>query len=51
MGGLVVIDNHSKAIDDHGACKNNKFSYLIKHDFSTTVCVDPSSVFKLKERG
>ena len=51
MGGLVVIDNHSKAIDDRGACKNDKFRYLIKHDFSTTVCVDPSSVFKLKERG
>ena len=51
MGGLVVIDNHSKAIDDHGACKNDKFRYLIKHDYSTTVCVDPSSAFKLKERG
>jgi len=51
MGGLVVLDKFSKAIDENGKCKNDEFRYLIKHDFSTAVCVEPSSALKLKERG
>lgn len=51
MGGLVVVDKFSKAVDENGICKNNDFRRIIKHDYTTLVCVDPSNVFELKERG
>jgi hypothetical protein len=51
MGGLVVLDKFSKAIDENGRCKNDGFGYLIKHDYSTAVCVEPETVWKLKGRG
>ncbi len=51
MGGLTVVDKFSKAIDDDGVCKNENFRRLIKHDYSTLVCVDFDTAWKLKERG
>jgi hypothetical protein len=51
MGGLVVLDKFSKAINENGRCKNDGFGYLIKHDYSTAVCVEPETVWKLKGRG
>ena len=51
MGGLVVVDKFSKAIDENGVCKNEDFRRLIKHDYSTLVCVDYDTSWKLIERG
>jgi len=51
MGGLAVVDKFSKAVDENGECKNAEFRRLIKHDYSNLVCVDPASIWKLKERG
>lgn len=51
MGGLVVVDQYSKAVNENGGCKNEKFRLLIKHDYSNLVCVDPANAIKFKERG
>lgn len=51
MGGLVVVDKFSKAIDENGVCKNENFRRLIKHDYSTMVCVDFDTSWKLIGRG
>ena len=51
MGGLVVVDQFSKAVDENGECKNEKFRRIIKHDYSTMVCVYPSTVSKLQDSG
>ena len=51
MGGLVVVDKFSKAVDENGLCKNDDYRRLIKHDYSTVACVDGLSAFKLIGRG
>ncbi|GKS67422.1 hypothetical protein YTPLAS73_09690 [Nitrosarchaeum sp.] len=51
MGGLSVVDQYSKAINENGRCKNDSLRLLIKHDYSNLVCVDPASAINLKERG
>lgn len=51
MGGLVVVDKFSKAIGENGVCKNENLNRLIKHDYSTLVCVNSDTYWKLKERG
>lgn len=51
MGGFVVVDKFSKAVDENSQCKNDDLRRLIKHDYSTVVCVGFSSAFKLIERG
>jgi hypothetical protein len=51
MGGLVVVDKFSKAVNENAECKNDEYRRLIKHDYSTVVCVDFSSALKLIERG
>jgi len=51
MGGLVVVDKYSKAVDENGRCKNENFRLLIKHDYSNLVCVNPENALKLKEIG
>lgn len=51
MGGLVVVDKFSKAVDDSGVCKNENFRRLIKHDYSTLVCINSDTAWKLIERG
>ena len=51
MGGTVVVDKFSKAIDENGVCKNDDFRRLIKHDYSTVVCVDSETAWKLIGRG
>ena len=51
MGGTVVVDKLSKAIDENGACKNDNFRRLIKYDYSTVVCVNSETAWKLIGRG
>ena len=51
MGSLVVVDKFSKAVDEDGICKNENFRRLIKHDYSTLVCVDSDTAWKLIGRG
>ena len=51
MGSTIVVDKFSKAVDENGECKNNDFRYLIKHDYSTVVCVDSETAWKLIGRG
>ena len=51
MGSLSVVDKFSKAIDESGVCKNEKFRRLIKHDYSTLVCIDSETAWKLIGRG
>ncbi len=51
MGGLVIVDKFSKAVNENAECKNDEHRRLIRYDYSTVVCVDSSSAFKLIERG
>ena len=51
MGGLVVVDKFSKAVDENAQCNNEEFRRLIKHDYSTVVCVDSETAWKLIGRG
>lgn len=51
MGGLTVVDKFSKAVSEDSQCKNDSLRRLIKHDYSTVVCVDGSSARKLIDRG
>lgn len=51
MGGLVVVDKFSKAVDANGICNNDEFRHIIKHDYSTMVCVDSQTISILKNRG
>ncbi len=51
MGGLVVVDKFSKAVDENSVCKNEDFRRLIKHDYSTVVCVTGETAWKLIGRG
>lgn len=51
MGGTVVIDKSSNAVDENGMCKNDGLRYLIKHDYSTVVCVTSETAWKLIGRG
>jgi len=51
MGGLVVVDKFSNAVDENGVCKNENFRRLIKHDYSTVVCIDSQTAWKLIGRG
>ena len=51
MGSLVVVDEFSKAVDEDGVCKNENFRRLIKYDYSTLVCVDSDTAWKLIGRG
>ena len=51
MGGLAVVDKFSKAVDENGVCNNEELRRIIKHDYSSLVCVEYSTSFKLKERG
>ena len=51
MGGLVVVDRFSKAVNENAECKNDEYRRLIKYDYSTVVCVDFPSALKLIERG
>jgi len=41
MGGLVIVDKYSKAVNENDGCKNEKFRLLIKHDYTNLVCVNP----------
>ena len=50
MGGIVVVDKFSKAVDESSQCKNDDLRRLIKHDYSTVACVNFSSALKLIER-
>lgn len=47
MGGLVVVEKFSKAVDENSVCKNEDFRRLIKHDYSTVACVDSETAWKL----
>jgi len=51
MGSLVVVDKFSRAVGEDGICKNENFRRLIKHDYSTLVCVDSDTAWKLIGRG
>ena len=51
MGSLTVVDKFSKAVGEDGICKNDDFRRLIKHDYSTLVCVDSDTAWKLIGRG
>ena len=51
MGGLVVVEKYSKAINENSVCKNDDYRRLIKHDYSTVVCVDSETAWKLIGRG
>jgi hypothetical protein len=52
MGSTAVVEKLSKAIDEeNGVCKNDDFRRLIKHDYSTLVCVDSETAWKLIGRG
>lgn len=51
MGGLTVVDKFSKAVDENAVCKNEDLRRLIKYNFSTMVCVDRETAWKLIERG
>jgi len=51
MGPLVIVEKYSKALDEEGKCKNEKFSRIIKHDYSSMACVYPSTVSKLQDSG
>ncbi len=51
MGGFVVVDKFSKAVNENSQCKNDNFRRLIKHDYSTVVCVTSETAWKLIGRG
>jgi len=50
-GGYHVVSKYSKAIDQNGSCKNTKLIPLVKHDFSTLVCVTAETHHELITRG
>ncbi len=50
-GGLFVVSQYSKAINENGTCKNSQLLTLAKHDFSTLVCVSPETHHELITRG
>jgi len=47
MGGLVVVEKFSKAVDENGTCKNDEFRRLIKYDYSAVACVNSEIAWKL----
>ena len=51
MGTISVVDKFSKAVDENGICKNDDYRRLIKHDYSTVVCVNSETAWKLIGRG
>ena len=50
-GGYLVVAKYSKAIDENGSCKNPELLTLVKHDFSTLVCVTAETAHELITRG
>lgn len=50
-GGYFVVLKYSKAINEDGVCKNPKLLTLVKHDFSTLVCVTQKAHHELITRG
>ncbi len=51
MGGFVVVEKYSRALDEDGICKNEGLTRLIKHDYSTVACTSVETFFELKARG
>ena len=51
FGSFLVVEKFSKAVDEDGECKKKEFRRIIKHDYSSVVCVSPSSISALKARG
>jgi hypothetical protein len=51
MGGLVVVEKYSKAVDESSDCKTKDFVRVIKHDYSTIACTKVETFFELQERG
>ncbi len=50
-GGYSVVSKYSKAIGENGSCKNPELLTLVKHDFSTLVCVTQETHHELITRG
>jgi len=50
MGGFVVVQKYSKALDEDGQCRKDNFTRVIKHDYSTVACTTVETFFELKER-
>lgn len=48
---FIVVEKYSKAFVDDGQCKATELVSVIKHDYSTVVCVHISTLDKLKDRG
>jgi len=51
MGGFVVVQKYSKALDENGTCKTDGLVRMIKHDYTTVVCTSVETFFELKARG
>lgn len=51
IGGFIVVEKYSKAVDQKGNCKNPELMKVMKPDYSTVVCVKHDTVSILKERG
>ena len=51
IGGTIVVEKFSKAMNDGGICNNNNHRILIKYDYSMVSCVTKDTALKLIERG
>lgn len=50
-GGYHIVSHYSKAIAENGECKNPELGPIVKHDFSTLVCVTSDTRHELITRG
>ena len=50
-GGYWVVTEYSKAVNEHGNCKNPELSTIVKYDFSRLVCVKMDSRHEIITRG
>ncbi|NIU02245.1 MAG: hypothetical protein GWN01_15485 [Nitrosopumilaceae archaeon] len=48
--GFVVVEKYSKAIGTNGACKNPDLMHVIKPNYSSVICVTPSTYQQLHDR-
>ena len=51
FNSFPVVGEYSKAADEHGNCKNDELSRVIRPDFSSIACVYDSTRAELVKRG
>ena len=51
FNSFSVVGEYGKAADEHGNCKNDELSRVIRPDFSSIACVYDSTRAELVERG